>query len=313
MKAATIQPSGQMVDIGGRRMHARVMGSGAPTVVFESGIAASSISWTVLQPQAAGFTTTVSYDRAGLGWSDLGPGRFDADRMLSDLALLLERLRVPAPYVLVGHSYGALLARRFAERNLELIGGLVLIDPALAGEWAKPDARHRRRLRAACVLSWWGALLARCGVVRLATTPLLRESTAMPKLIARMSAGPAAGILDRLIGEIRKLPRASWPTVQAVWCRTSSFRGLIRHLRALPASFEGLRNTKFDFPVVVISASDTSAEGLAEHRTIAALSSQGEHLIADVSGHWVHFDQPELITGAIRRIATAARHSISDG
>ena len=305
MPAATIQPPGQMVDVGGRRLHARVMGSGAPTVLFESGISASSVSWTVLQPRIAAFTTAVSYDRAGLGWSELPRGRFDSGHMLADLSCLLDRLHVPGPYILVGHSYGALLARLFAEQHRDRIGGLILVDPVLACEWAKPDAKHRRMLHAARTLSWWGAVLARCGVVRFATAPLLRESTAMPRLIARMSAGPAAGVLDRLTGEIRKLPRESWPTVRELWCRPSSFRAMINHLKALPATFDLLQDTRFDFPVVVISAAGTSAEGLAEHRAISALSSQGEHLIATESGHWAHFDQPDLIVSAIQRVSAA--------
>jgi pimeloyl-ACP methyl ester carboxylesterase len=304
-------PPGRMVDIGGRRLHARIMGSGAPTVLFESGISASSVSWTVLQPQIAQMTTTVSYDRAGLGWSEASPGPLNAERLIDDLAALLDRLHTPAPYVLVGHSYGALLSRLYAERNPQRVAGLVLIDPVLSSEWAQPDERHRRMLKAACALSSWGAMLARFGVVRMATAPLLRESTVLPRLIGKASAGPAAGVIDRLTGEIRKLPRESWPVVRALWCRPSSFRGMARHLRALPSSFTGLRDVKFEFPVVVVSAANLSQEGLAEHRAIAALSSQGEHLVAGGSGHWVHFDDPERIADAVRRLIAAARQSLA--
>jgi pimeloyl-ACP methyl ester carboxylesterase len=302
--AHAFPPPGRMVDVGDHQLHARVEGEGTPTVVFESGISATSVSWTVLQPQIAAMTTTVSYDRAGLGWSEPMPGQLDAGRIVHDLEMLLERLQTPAPYVLVGHSFGALLVRLFAERNFEKVAGLVLVDPVLALEWANPDPSHRRSLRAACVLSSWGAMLARFGVVRFATAPLLHESTVLPRLIGRASAGPASGVIDRLTGEIRKLPRASWPVVRALWCRPASFRGMIRHLRSLPSSFNPLRNSRFDFPLVVISASGLSAEALSEHQAIAALSTQGEHLIAAGSGHWVHFDQPELVAETIRRVVS---------
>jgi pimeloyl-ACP methyl ester carboxylesterase len=145
----------------------------------------------------------------------------------------------------------------------------------------------------------------------MATAPLLRGSTVLPRLIGKASAGPAAGVIDRLTGEIRKLPRESWPVVRALWCRPSSFRGMARHLAALPLSFGGLRGVKFDFPVIVISAANLSPEGLAEHRSIAALSSQGEHVVAGGSGHWVHFDDPELIASAVRRVISAARQSLA--
>ena len=303
--ARTFPPPGRMVDIGGRRLHARVMGSGSPAVIFESGISASSISWTVLQPQIAALTTTVSYDRAGLGWSDPVPGPFNAERIVADFALLLQNLRIPPPYILVGHSFGALLARLYAERHPDQIAGLVLVDPVLSSEWSNPDPGHVRSLKAACMLSSWGAVLARFGVVRFATAPLLRESTVLPRLIGKASAGPAAGVIDRLTGEIRKLPRESWPVVRALWCRPGSFRGMARHLRALPASFRPLRNERFDFPIVVISAGNLTPEGLAEHRSVAALSPHGEHVVAEGSGHWVHFDAPDLIASAIRRVLAA--------
>lgn len=304
--ARLFPPPGRMIDAG-QGLHARVLGSGAPTVVFESGISASSISWTVLQPRIAELTTTVSYDRAGLGWSEPSSGTFDADRMLADFSALLDRLRLPAPYVLVGHSYGGLLVRLYAERNPEKVAGLVLLDPVLKGEWAQPDLNHKRQLQAACIMSSWGGFLARFGVVRFATAPLLRGSTLLPKLIGKASAGPAAVVIDRLAGEIRKLPRESWPIVRAHWCRPSNFRAMVRHLKALPSSFQALRNTEFDLPLVVISGANVSAEGLSEHRAMAALSCRGEHLMAASGGHWVHFDDPELVADTIVRMVASVR------
>jgi pimeloyl-ACP methyl ester carboxylesterase len=305
--ARLFPPPGRIVDIGDRRLHARISGSGAPTVVFESGISASSISWTVLQPLIAKATTTVSYDRAGLGWSAPSRGRYGADRMLADLSALLEHLHVPPPFVLVGHSYGALLARLYAERNRQQVAGLVLIDPVLACEWAKPDLKRSRSLQAACLLSSWGGFLSRFGLVRLATAPLLRGSTLLPRLIGKASAGPAAGVMGRLAGEIGKLPRESWPIVRAHWCRPSNFRAMVVHLKALPSSFDGVRNAECDFPLVVISASNLSPVGLSEHRSIAELSSCGEHIVATHGGHWVHFDDPELVANAIDRVVATVR------
>jgi hypothetical protein len=63
-------PSGGLVRVNERLMHIHVTGEGTPTVVFESGMGASSLSWTLVQPQVARFTRAVSYDRAGHGWSD---------------------------------------------------------------------------------------------------------------------------------------------------------------------------------------------------------------------------------------------------
>ena len=59
-----------MIDIGGYRLHLHEMGEGIPAVVFESGIAATSLSWRLVMREIAGFTRVCSYDRAGFGWSD---------------------------------------------------------------------------------------------------------------------------------------------------------------------------------------------------------------------------------------------------
>lgn len=82
---------------------------------------------------------------------------------------------------------------------------------------------------------------------------------------------------------------------------------MVKHLKALEASFRSLRGDRFEFPVVVISGANCSAAGIEEHRAIAALSARGEHLVAPSGGHWVHFDAPEMVEEAIRRVVTAAK------
>src|ERR1700681_50422 len=69
--ARRLPPLGRLVEVGaGRRLHARCSGHGEPTVVLVSRIAASSLSWPLVQPRVAEFTRVCSYARAGLGWSD---------------------------------------------------------------------------------------------------------------------------------------------------------------------------------------------------------------------------------------------------
>jgi pimeloyl-ACP methyl ester carboxylesterase len=66
-------PPGRLADIGHRRMHLDCQGSGNPTVILEAGGDAYAIDWTLVQPLVAQHTRVCSYDRAGLGWSDVGP------------------------------------------------------------------------------------------------------------------------------------------------------------------------------------------------------------------------------------------------
>lgn|SRR5450631_188170 len=64
---------GQLVDVGGYRIHIYCVGGGSPTVVLDSGLSDSSLSWDRVQPEIAKFTRVCAYDRAGLGWSDPSP------------------------------------------------------------------------------------------------------------------------------------------------------------------------------------------------------------------------------------------------
>src|SRR5687767_10921893 len=68
-------PPGFLVQAGDSRVHGRCDGVGSPPVIFEAGIAASSITWSSVQPAVAKFTRACSYDRAGLAWSDPMRGR----------------------------------------------------------------------------------------------------------------------------------------------------------------------------------------------------------------------------------------------
>ena len=64
---------GQLVDVGGYRIHIYCVGGGSPTVILDSGLPDSSLSWYRVQPEIAKFTRVCAYDRAGLGWSDPSP------------------------------------------------------------------------------------------------------------------------------------------------------------------------------------------------------------------------------------------------
>lgn len=299
-------PPGRRIEINGTPLHVLVTGRGAPTVVFEAGIAASSASWRPVQEAIAQITTTVAYDRAGLAWSARAARGLTPSEMIDSLHVLLARAAPPPPYVLVGHSFGALLVRLYADRWPGEVAGLVLIDPALLLEWANPDLQRLKMLGRGISLSRRGAWLARIGVVRLSLAMLASGARSLPKLISHLSSGRGHSVSERLVGEVRKLPPELWPTVQSHWCRPESFESMARHLQALPTAAAEVFETKplGTVPVTVISADRLTSEQLAEHRAIAASSEQGQHLIATESGHWVHLDQPDLVIAAIREMAS---------
>ena len=133
-----IKGAEHMVDVGGRRLHCFVYGSGGPTVVLVSGFQAPQEYWNPVIPGIAEITTVVSYDRAGYGKSERGELPVHGSRTAEDLHVLLGKLDVPKPYLLVGHSYGGRIVRLFASAYPGETAGLILEE---AGHEDLPDAQ----------------------------------------------------------------------------------------------------------------------------------------------------------------------------
>lgn len=130
-------PPGQLVDVGGYRMHIYCMGEGDPTVILDSANMGTVSNWAWIQPEVAKVTRVCAYDRADSGWSDLSPQANDTKQNAEALHTLLSNAGVPGPYVLVGHSFGGLYVRMYAEMYPEQVVGMVFIEGTL------PDGLNR--------------------------------------------------------------------------------------------------------------------------------------------------------------------------
>ena len=142
------------------------MGSGSPAVILDAALGASSLSWTLVQTQVAAVTQVCAYDRAGFGWSDAGPMPRTASRIADELRELLTRSGVPPPYVLVGHSFGGLVAQLVTARDPRRVAALVLIEPAIPEQWAEPGPEQRALLARGTRLCGYGTVAARLGIAR---------------------------------------------------------------------------------------------------------------------------------------------------
>jgi pimeloyl-ACP methyl ester carboxylesterase len=120
----------QKVDVGGHSLQLLIGGQGSPAVVFEAGFGADIASWSRVQKDVAAFAQTVSYDRAGLGQSNPGPKPRSAKQIATELHVALEKSGIKPPYVMVGHSFGGIYVRVFADMYPKEVVGLVLIDPS---------------------------------------------------------------------------------------------------------------------------------------------------------------------------------------
>src|SRR5438874_2476643 len=119
---------GQLVDEGGFRLNLNCMGSGSPTVVFDSGWGDWAPAWSKVQPEIAKWTRACSYDRAGTGFSDLGPMPRTSVRIAEELRNALHHAGMPGPYILVGSAFGGDNVRTFADMYMDEVAGLVMVD-----------------------------------------------------------------------------------------------------------------------------------------------------------------------------------------
>ena len=304
-------PPGRLVKIEDQRLHLVDVGSGSPAVIFESGIAASSLNWSAIQAEVAQFTRACAYDRAWLGWSDPAGTPRIASRLVEELHALLIAARVPAPYVLAGHSFGGLLVEAYAVAHPNQVAGLVLIDPLPAAEWLNVSEAQLRMLHRGVKLSRRGAMLARLGVVRISLALLSGGARKVPKLAARLASGRGESTLSRLVGEVQKMPPETWPMVQAHWCQPKAFRGMAEYLESLPATARqaAALDALPSIPVWILSAGGSTPSQLAERDAMADRSAQGKHVIVHDSGHWIHLDQPRVVVEAIREMVELVRAS----
>jgi pimeloyl-ACP methyl ester carboxylesterase len=273
-------------------LHARLAGAGRPPVVFEAGMAASSSNWSAIQAEVARATSTCSYDRRGLGWSVPRPGEASLQMLTDDLHTLLDAFSIPRPIVLVGHSFGTLIARVYAHRFPAEVGALVLVDPVTPEEWTNPGWRARLRLRRAVFFARAAGALAAVGLARVGLWGLLRRGGGNP--------GPLLGLsstMRRIAVEVTKLPADALPALRARWSDARFFTAMADAIRAMPAcAIEAARQPiPRGLPVTVLSSAQHSADRLAAHRAMAT-----RHLVVSASGHWIHLDQPDAAVEAIR-------------
>jgi pimeloyl-ACP methyl ester carboxylesterase len=135
---------GQMVDLGGYRLHLYCTGQGSPTVVLESGLAGPALEWILVQQQLEKTTRVCSYDRAGLGWSDPSPYARTSQNMVEELHTLLQNADIEGPFVLVGHSLGGFNVRLFAHEYPGETAGLILVASGNENDIARMPPEYRK-------------------------------------------------------------------------------------------------------------------------------------------------------------------------
>jgi pimeloyl-ACP methyl ester carboxylesterase len=298
-------PPGRLVDLGSHRLHLLETGRGTPTILFEAGLMSTVLSWTDLQRELTRSFHVVSYDRAGLGWSDLGPMPRTADRIVDELHTLLERAAIPPPYVLVGHSFGGLTMPLFAARFPEEVAGMVLVDPVAPAEWNPPSEHDKKLTRIGAKVCRRAALLARIGLIRfvafLLTTSAKKPAAYLVRLISRGSPADAGTVSSPWFSA---LPANEKAMASVFWVQQKFALTIASQLENLPVSAAriGGLNNSCDKPVVILSARTAPEGRRKEHAAMAARLPLGKHVLAGESNHWIMQEEPDLVIRAIENV-----------
>lgn len=278
-------PPGELVDVGGYRLHLHCTGQGSPTVILEAGGGSISSQWGWVQPEIARTARVCSYDRAGLGWSDNSAGTPDGNRIARDLHTLLQTAEIAAPYVLVGHSAGGLYIRMYAAHYPDEVAGMVLLDSMHPDQFVQmPGTFELMQIPSAYVL------LAQLGVVRLSGINQARlQAIALPE--ADRAAYGAFLEATRTLGSIR--------------AEVNAFPATMDQVRATP----GLD----DLPLVVVSAGQTAEQFLqwdALQADLVRLSANSAHQRLTEATHFSLVSDPDhahITSMAIRDVVEAVQ------
>ena len=310
----SLSPPGSLIDIGGYRLHLHCTGTtspGHPTVVLSAGDGDFAVDWGLVQPAVAESTRVCSYDRAGAGWSVPGPEPRTLRQEAAELRQLLANAGEKPPYVVVGHSVGALVVRIFQEAWPDSVVGIVLVDPT------HEDGR----------LGYRGKL------VRLRT---LATGRPIPP-VHTLNQSPPIRATGQALSACRQ--SASAATIQAPFDKLPALDQqyhlwILRHpaclaeqedylpdeLAALYARRQTTPQPLGAVPLVVVAAVpggsppgvslDDWRREKADHMSdLAHLSSRGRVVTDTLSGHHVQLDDPQVVIRAIREVvAVALRH-----
>ncbi len=259
-------PPGQMVGVGGHSLHINCVGQGSPTVVLDAGSGGFSAQWVRVQREVSGTTRVCAYDRAGMGWSEMGPEPRDAKQISSELHTLLKGAGIKGPFVLVGHSFGGLSMLTYAARYPDEVAGVVLVDsssPKQVGhQQVTRDSNEPQEQTFAVVplLARLGVSLpARLGVVRL----LSKLDPASPDLPPQQRAQT-----DALTPSTRQF--------------TTSALEFLAPTQTLRLGSPGSLGNK---PLAVVTAGASESSWLELQDDLATLSSNSIHRVVEGATH----------------------------
>jgi pimeloyl-ACP methyl ester carboxylesterase len=313
---------GQLVSVNGFRLNLYCMGSGSPTVVFDSGWGDWAPAWSKVQPEIAKFTRACSYDRAGTGFSDPGPMPRTSVRIANELRTALHHAGIAGPYILVGSAFGGDNVRAFADLYMDEVAGLILVDadPTDVEPKSMQEEEHRG-------LASLPSDLRDC-------RNAIAEHKPLP--VTSRRGKPQKTCAQQFF--FRGLPEAEWsPELNAklleiAQTKVAMYDAYASEMEQTPADESYLQQHRRSLgsrPIRVLTSGnhavghlETKPPDTPEHVeyeqeiTLAqarwlTLSSNSKQIFAHNSSEYIQFDDPETVINAIREVYDQARRPVA--
>ncbi len=286
-----LTPPGELVDIGGRCLHAIVRGEGKPVVVLESGLGGCALQFGPLQSALCAVTRVAAYDRAGQAWSDPAKSARTPANIARELQVLLGKLGLQPPYIWAGHSFGGLMALMYAGFYPQDTAGVVLLDSSDVDQYATFPSMDKV-------------------VSQMAT------GVRLLKFLSRLGLGKQLSKLS-LGSALNSLPKADLDAFLSAIDRPAHQDTMLaefaQHRYYFGATSE-VPHSLGDTPLLIITAGSsvsgkrkfggmTADELNAKHQgwqnDLASRSSLSEHIVVPGASHLSLLLQPEHVTQAV--------------
>ena len=309
---------GQLVDVGGFRLNLYCMGSGSPTVVFDSGWEDWAPAWSKVQPEIAKWTRACSYDRAGAGFSEPGPMPRTSVRIAGELHTALHRAGLAPPYILVGNAFGGDNVRTFADLYMREVAGLILVDADatdLEPTTMQEDDRRGRGELVSGLRACRNAIAEHKPLPPLGPGPRDSQKTCAQQFFRGLPEAEWSPELNAKLLEIAKTKVAMYDAYASEMEQTTEDELYLeqhrrsfgsRPIRVLTSGNHGvghLEEKPADTPKHVKYEQETTR---AQARWLE-LSTNARQVFARHSSEYIQFDDPETFINTVREVYDQSR------
>jgi pimeloyl-ACP methyl ester carboxylesterase len=267
--------------INGLKIHTHRTGQGGPATILEAGGGDCYLTWNLVQSELSKFSDVMSYDRAGLGLSDPSPTKRQLSQYVEELKQILIQTDLQSPFVLVGHSLGGLIILYYALKYPADVAGIVLVDSAhekQAGHSRSLIVRSIKFIKIGLSLSWLGTLH-------------LLAYLRIPKNI----------FANDIVKQYRCLQSTRKST-------NTTLSEITEYLSGFKPFFSALRPILNNIPIAVITRGNSNNKKINPkldllqkelQKEFLVLSDESKHIIAEKSGHYIQWTEPNLIVDAV--------------